>query len=1097
MPSTVPRGLAPPRETMDHRVIDDALSSSSPTQTDYGEDISALILLIAETESTEPDFSTQSASEPPTSTTSLENIQKRKIGEVSDSSNSFSYVQSSKRRKKEGLSSTSNSPTQPYIIAYSETIQMHTNISSGVLFELARLITLNKISHEDVTASHLLSLEGNNVQSASKTVGVLFPDSVIETVQDPAFIKEAATTSPWEELDREEQALAQDRYAGLGHSEIAPGWYGGKIDFRGRLERGDNNSYKIKLDRCTLGPSCRFSRRFGSTSILRIKISDRQILHSSKNDLGNFFHKAFVLWGSVFRAFYAKEGSVFLFKTNEKLVNGEIIASYYPGLSLLDFLNYHNPLDCTENQNQSMSKWAARTALGLSNSVPGPLIEEQNITCQDDIISTSGSDMTDGCGTANRATTLAVSRTVDIETYSVAFQFRLGGLKGMALENSETSSKEPLKVVARPSQIKIRYPSSHHDPLDPTLRIIEILRLSYMRSPAAISAEAIINLADNGVPSHIFVNLLKANLKGVVAVLTTWDGPDAMYNLWTAVERAGAVLHSRRAREAVGEARARGLSSYSNEDDDDDEDDEDGMKYDIGQECSKAWWADQISGCPSSLEETVLVLLDAGFRPQDSPIVREKLKQVVKGAVNNQTCKYRYELAQSAISFVVPDPHNVLGPDEIHVKSSRRNFQMQDDILTDIVLGEVLLTRNPCKLPTDVRKVRAMEHPLLRSYTDVIVCSVQGHRRLLDFLAGGDYDGDTATVIWTPEIVEHFKNADEKYSNEPKTLDICFTSDHNEKVPDFLTRTSSLSPLEKTLAVQTYLLGALRDPSVIGNYSTMHDNAVYHLGYSHPHTIRLAYKFCKVLDSSKTGLTIRPEIFQSDFATYHNSRVPWKEKLDSQKNATSYTSRKVNLPFTRRVKRSQYIKGEFIMDILDNAGRKERNAILADIDKSLFGPLDVVSDPHLTQPWEDATKAAEVGDPRVVQAMQGDLMKIRNHVELVYREYKAYRANKGKGFTNMPIENRQDILRKLSKHFTSYPTPSNMEVHTDTTLISRLRASYAFVFDLQQNARGFTPWSRFPWDLAMRELCLIKANALGPSKTVTTGFYERFKLSRR
>ncbi|KNZ76968.1 hypothetical protein J132_10916 [Termitomyces sp. J132] len=1049
MPSTVPRGLAPPRETMDHRVIDDALSSSSPTQTDYGEDISALILLIAETESTEPgefciyvfydhqlkclpDFSTQSASEPPTSTTSLENIQKRKIGEVSDSSNSFSYVQSSKRRKKEGLSSTSNSPTQPYIIvrtlflvigrvmtgilqAYSETIQMHTNISSGVLFELARLITLNKISHEDVTASHLLSLEGNNVQSASKTVGVLFPDSVIETVQDPAFIKEAATTSPWEELDREEQALAQDRYAGLGHSEIAPGWYGGKIDFRGRLERGDNNSYKIKLDRCTLGPSCRFSRRFGSTSILRIKISDRQILHSSKNDLGNFFHKAFVLWGSVFRAFYAKEGSVFLFKTNEKLVNGEIIASYYPGLSLLDFLNYHNPLDCTENQNQSMSKWAARTALGLSNSVPGPLIEEQNITCQDDIISTSGSDMTDGCGTANRATTLAVSRTVDIETYSVAFQFRLGGLKGMALENSETSSKEPLKVVARPSQIKIRYPSSHHDPLDPTLRIIEILRLSYMRSPAAISAEAIINLADNGVPSHIFVNLLKANLKGVVAVLTTWDGPDAMYNLWTAVERAGAVLHSRRAREAVGEARARGLSSYSNEDDDDDEDDEDGMKYDIGQECSKAWWADQISGCPSSLEETVLVLLDAGFRPQDSPIVREKLKQVVKGAVNNQTCKYRYELAQSAISFVVP----------------------------------------------------------------------------------GDYDGDTATVIWTPEIVEHFKNADEKYSNEPKTLDICFTSDHNEKVPDFLTRTSSLSPLEKTLAVQTYLLGALRDPSVIGNYSTMHDNAVYHLGYSHPHTIRLAYKFCKVLDSSKTGLTIRPEIFQSDFATYHNSRVPWKEKLDSQKNATSYTSRKVNLPFTRRVKRSQYIKGEFIMDILDNAGRKERNAILADIDKSLFGPLDVVSDPHLTQPWEDATKAAEVGDPRVVQAMQGDLMKIRNHVELVYREYKAYRANKGKGFTNMPIENRQDILRKLSKHFTSYPTPSNMEVHTDTTLISRLRASYAFVFDLQQNARGFTPWSRFPWDLAMRELCLIKANALGPSKTVTTGFYERFKLSRR
>lgn len=222
----------------------------------------------------------------------------------------------------------------------------------------------------------------------------------------------------------------------------------------------------------------------------------------------------------------------------------------------------------------------------------------------------------------------------------------------MALENSETNSKEPLQVIARRSQVKIRYPSGHHDPLDPTLRIIEILRLSYMRSPASISAETIINLSDNGVPSHIFVDLLKANLEEIVAVLTTWDGPDAMYNLWTAVERVGAVLHSRRAREAVGEARARGFNSYSNEDDD--EDDEDVMKYDIGQGRSKAWWADQISGCPSSLEETVLVLLDAGFRPQDSPIVREKLKQVVKGVVNNRTCKYRYELAQSAIAFVVP-----------------------------------------------------------------------------------------------------------------------------------------------------------------------------------------------------------------------------------------------------------------------------------------------------------------------------------------------------------------------------------------------------------------------------------------------------------
>jgi len=34
-------------------------------------------------------------------------------------------------------------------------------------------------------------------------------------------------------------------------------------------------------------------------------------------------------------------------------------------------------------------------------------------------------------------------------------------------------------------------------------------------------------------------------------------------------------------------------------------------------------------------------------------------------------------------------------------------------------------------------KVKAVDHPALRNYVDVIVFSVQGARRLIDFLAGG------------------------------------------------------------------------------------------------------------------------------------------------------------------------------------------------------------------------------------------------------------------------------------------------------------------------------------------------------------------------
>jgi RNA-dependent RNA polymerase len=105
----------------------------------------------------------------------------------------------------------------------------------------------------------------------------------------------------------------------------------------------------------------------------------------------------------------------------------------------------------------------------------------------------------------------------------------------------------------------------------------------------------------------------------------------------------------------------------------------------------------------------------------------------------------------------------------------------------------------------------------------------------------GDYDGDTATVIWAPDMVEPFTNADEKHSLTPIGLDVCFSTD-NERVEDFLRRVSG-EPEEKIIsAMQVFLLGALRDTSLVGKYSAMHDNSVYNRGYANPRTVKLGYK---------------------------------------------------------------------------------------------------------------------------------------------------------------------------------------------------------------------------------------------------------------
>ena len=59
--------------------------------------------------------------------------------------------------------------------------------------------------------------------------------------------------------------------------------------------------------------------------------------------------------------------------------------------------------------------------------------------------------------------------------------------------------------------------------------------------------------------------------------------------------------------------------------------------------------------------------------------------------------------------------------------------------------------------------------------------------------------------------------------------------------------------------------------------------------------------------------------------------------------------------------------------------------------------------------------------------------------------------------------------------------------------LGRVRASYAYVHDLNMSKRSpyQAQWTRFPWDVAFRDLCAIKAEAVGFPRTTTGEFYER------
>ncbi|KAE9397715.1 hypothetical protein BT96DRAFT_940723 [Gymnopus androsaceus JB14] len=921
----------------------------------------------------------------------------------------------------------------PIVLVHNDSFQkllQQKCIPYGVQFELARLIT-NEVDSIHRYREIINTLSEEQLHTHVDLVPKLFETSHLRSEQ------ETASSAPWSELDKETEAFDEDpHFAGIGNNLDYPGWWAGKVDFRAKLEEtGD----RIVLEKPSLGPSNKLQRRFGSPSVLRVKVNSK-LFYSRQNHLVQYFKRPLIIWSYVFRAFCSKENTVFFFKTNEVARDG-CISTQTAGLSLYGLIQWMNPLEL--NGNQKLCKWASRMALGLSSSIPGPRLSPEDIVFEPDlgksysefvlVENDPSTNMTDGCGTSNLVLHQEIYETYRgkyLDGIPTAFQFRLAGSKGLLLLAAHDGAKVRIRT---PSQVKINYPAPDVDPLDPSHLTIDILRFSRIKTPARLSAETIQNLHENGVPASVFVDLLERRLRELVEGLTTWEGPDAIPNLWKAVEAAEGVVSARKARQSPSDGRVQGFRDVNEEDEDEDA---------INREpISTAWWRDPISGCPSSLAETVLELLDSGFTPLNSPYLRDKLKQLVKMKVNTAASKFNYVVPQSASAFVVPDPYGVLKPDEIHFKSSRREFVMKDGTQTDIILGDVLMTRNPCKVPTDVRKVKAVQHPALNGTVNVIVCSVQGSRRLLDFLAGGDYDGDRGTTIWDEIICKPLWQRSREFCERHAAEN-----------------TDECQVVEE---LQEYLLGSLVDPSYVGEYSRFHENAVYKLGYSNPSTVKLAY--------------------QKRYA--HPIGPAYKEKLQLEKMQKKNAAASNCLPLERS---SGFLP--FILDILVQEAGNKRRLWLEEIDQRFgINSLDTRPDPTLTAPWTQFYNEAK---QRQEDGILKDLQLISKHVEAMYEERTAayHRGSSSDSFfSSQHITQRQDTIRDLSKRFSEHPEAKDLETLMEDRTIARLRASYAYIYALRMGH----PSSQFPFDRAFKELCAIKAESSGLYKVCLLSMYER------
>ncbi|KAF6745697.1 RNA dependent RNA polymerase-domain-containing protein [Ephemerocybe angulata] len=629
------------------------------------------------------------------------------------------------------------------------------------------------------------------------------------------YNKEASSATDarvWAKLDREQAAIIEN----IGPAARTP-------------EGGKTGQFKLVLEPFENRRSHGFARKRSSRRVIQIRVPKALLEDSAISDkIAAYLAQRIVLLGRTYIPFHGPQ---------------EWCGDQHR-LSFVEFMEWHNPMAL--NMKQAISKFVTRYhALGLSNVV---LFEKENIIFIDDIYSEDWPKgkpgapaektlMADGCGFINLAALTIITRRMGYESAPTALQGRFDGSKVLWVRHPTDTSSIP-RIWIRASQNKIKNPT-----LDRAHRIFELVGPSRASSNIALSTQSILNMHFNGVPSETIIKLFNHGLRGRCKL------GEGCEDSWWGESGVGA--------NGGGVWRAEEVEEVE------EEEEEEPLTY-TGR--------NPYSGTPLSIHELVLELIQAGFRPEESYTMQFKLKMIIETLVKTAVEKYRIPLLDSIAAWIIPDPsanennpQGLLKETEIYFRSSQPSMKIRDSELASryhVITGEFVVGRYPMRLPSDLQRVVAVDIAEFARYTDVIIVSVRGKTSVL---SGGDMDGDIVNVFRDPDIVRHF-------SHKPLTVS---TKDWTEafvkkveSVHSFCSRTASMSPADAMRVYEVHILADLISPQK-GLYSMFHDNAVAKIGYSHEDTLRLAYIFNALLDASKTGLRLRPGVFEEDQKKYY------------------------------------------------------------------------------------------------------------------------------------------------------------------------------------------------------------------------------------
>ncbi|KAJ4456703.1 putative RNA-dependent RNA polymerase 1 [Paratrimastix pyriformis] len=145
----------------------------------------------------------------------------------------------------------------------------------------------------------------------------------------------------------------------------------------------------------------------------------------------------------------------------------------------------------------------------------------------------------------------------------------------------------------------------------------------------------------------------------------------------------------------------------------------------------------------AGLRSLFLLMLDRGLLPGNDPFFFNamlSLRNHMLAQVQKRARIYVPEV-RAQVLMHLQEPFNV------SAKGDASNPK------TRVVVGPVVLARNPCVCPHHIVVAQARDYPQLHHLINVVVFSTKGARPMPDILSGGDLDGDDYFISWDPKLI--------------------------------------------------------------------------------------------------------------------------------------------------------------------------------------------------------------------------------------------------------------------------------------------------------------------------------------------------------